>query len=274
MEGSPIVGRHDQRLEQAIAGLRNETDDNEILVADRLDQQPVRVALARPVGTVEPFGDHPFKALLSRGVEKCQPIVGDRFHHIDSPRRLKQIVQAGAPAYERLFQPGPAAQVKEVVDDVRDRMGGCHAGHRLGACCLLASRQRNRIRSTLRIGHNQFAVNNGFRGKQVGQHLHLGVSSGQVQQGSAPDADPATVDGRQRAHTVPGDVEGIVRRIEWCGRGHGKHRPQAVGQGPLEGQVELNRLRTRRHASRNVLRDAMPCDAGPRGGPPRFWRPP
>src|SRR2546427_5423228 len=38
-------------LEQAVAGLRNETDDDEILVANGLDQQPIRGALARSVGT-------------------------------------------------------------------------------------------------------------------------------------------------------------------------------------------------------------------------------
>src|SRR5205809_1903510 len=101
VEGSPIVGRHDQRLEQAVTGLRNEADDDKILVANGLDQQPIRVTLARPVRTVEPFGDHAFKALLFRSVEKSQAIIGDRLHHIDPRRTPEQIVQAAPTAYDR-----------------------------------------------------------------------------------------------------------------------------------------------------------------------------
>ena len=230
------------------------------------------MALAGSVRTVEPFGDHPLQDLLSSRVVKCQPVVGNGFHDIDPAGRLEHIIQARTAADQRLSQQGPAPQVEQIVDDIGDGMRGGGSGHRLRVRGLLPLRERDGIGSTLWVGNDQLAVDNGFRRKQIGQHLHLRVPSRQVQQRTTPQANPATVDRGQRAYTVPGDIEGIFRGIKGRRRGHRKHRPESVGMHPLEGQVELNRLRTRRHASRNVLRLPRPCAAGPRAGPPTFWR--
>ena len=115
------------------------------------------------------------------------------------------------------------------MDDIGDGLRGGGSGHRLRVRRLLPPGQRYGIRPTLWVGDDQLAVDNGFRREQIGQHLNLGVSSRQVQQRSTPQANPVTVDRGQRAHAVPGDIEGVFGGVKGRGRRHRKHRPESVG---------------------------------------------
>src|ERR671929_2438380 len=103
LKAAPVVGPNDQRLQQAIARLGDESEDRKIPPPDGIDLQPVGVALPGPVWTVKAFRHDSLEALFSGGIEEGEAIVGDRLHDIDATGGTDRLEHARPAAEQGLF---------------------------------------------------------------------------------------------------------------------------------------------------------------------------